>query len=1010
MPEDDSKTKSVYSLTEPKNVDEGIEYYPEPDGNGDITDAVSDIPASTRVKLTKYMSDWSKGLNEDSIRKDKYIRDPVESSDQLKSTEVSVKSNKRIEPSNSDQFNQDFRRKEHEQFIIEKDGIDTQKIGNKDLDYIKNELVGDKIGKLGDPGVKYVSSVLGKNRWNPDNRRVEDGSISIPRQLSGINEGSIKQEEESERYNENQYTSIGATLSARASIEKGSGEEGYDVNSASAEVWGILPGMSQLGLKTSTSRFDAKDILEKSGASEPDFMKINDLSWGTMNSPIDRYTGNSSMGMTALAIALMLGTMTVIEPLLFIIDICKSDDENGKTSKGVLSQKGNKFNGVYDLGSFRKKSTKSSPGFPPLPLDLTAWLGLEKTNNEWAKCVRKGMLIFFGSDADPGGLFSGVFGSLGDSFRAAVENPGFYIVFVRSIVRSSLIIFDQIRNLASSFGSGNIFDGVKQTLDLADIISRSKLMAALNLFARLGDSALDVDESTSIPVYDGKRKYSYSDSIKDDDPRASISKSRLLGDKIVFNDNGTHALAWSGRNSGVSVGGNVFGTTLLVPNIHYREASKLGYSNSWFNTYATFVDGPSRAKMQLISGKNSTIHRINSDDVEKIERVLDGQYVPFYFHDLRTNEIISFHAFLTSLSDQFSPEWNESTGFGRVDQVYTYKSTKRKIQLGFVVAATSKEDFQDMWLKINKLVTLVYPQYTEGTRVTTDEGLTSFVQPFSQMYSASPIVRIRLGDLLRTNYSKFALARLFGATTEGFKIKGTSIDIKEDNGTTTLQDILLKDGKKKDLNGQKYFVHPTNVHHVTYELDSDTNTSVFSNSFTKLCEGKTLTVKVKKLKEFDDGTEKAEIEILSVGKDPFKLNANKFYISTDMLNLNSFETLKKIEKEIKGDPQEYSNLFSPENNAIVKSFKSTGGRGLAGVINDLSFDFYENITWETGDDSNEYSGIGSQAPKLCRISISFSPIHDIAPGIDHTGFNRAPVYPVGHPYPRSDEDKKNGGS
>ena len=29
------------------------------------------------------------------------------------------------------------------------------------------------------------------------------------------------------------------------------------------------------------------------------------------------------------------------------------------------------------------------------------------------------------------------------------------------------------------------------------------------------------------------------------------------------------------------------------------------------------------------------------------------------------------------------------------------------------------------------------------------------------------------------------------------------------------------------------------------------------------------------------------------------------------------------------------------------------------------------------------------------MSVSFDPIHDIAPGIDHRGYNRAPVYQVG---------------
>ena len=37
----------------------------------------------------------------------------------------------------------------------------------------------------------------------------------------------------------------------------------------------------------------------------------------------------------------------------------------------------------------------------------------------------------------------------------------------------------------------------------------------------------------------------------------------------------------------------------------------------------------------------------------------------------------------------------------------------------------------------------------------------------------------------------------------------------------------------------------------------------------------------------------------------------------------------------------------------------------------------------------------SRAPKLVKVNLTFTPVHDIAPGIDHTGFNRAPIYPVG---------------
>jgi len=79
--------------------------------------------------------------------------------------------------------------------------------------------------------------------------------------------------------------------------------------------------------------------------------------------------------------------------------------------------------------------------------------------------------------------------------------------------------------------------------------------------------------------------------------------------------------------------------------------------------------------------------------------------------------------------------------------------------------------------------------------------------------------------------------------------------------------------------------------------------------------------------------------------------------------------------------------MNENNNVIARSFKSAGGRGLAGFIDNIDFDWFDS-TWET--DKNK-------APKMCKITMGFTPIHDIAPGLDHMGVNRAPVYQIG-PY------------
>jgi hypothetical protein len=90
------------------------------------------------------------------------------------------------------------------------------------------------------------------------------------------------------------------------------------------------------------------------------------------------------------------------------------------------------------------------------------------------------------------------------------------------------------------------------------------------------------------------------------------------------------------------------------------------------------------------------------------------------------------------------------------------------------------------------------------------------------------------------------------------------------------------------------------------------------------------------------------------------------------------------------DPSEImkktAEFFQPENNFIVKAFESTRGRGMAGVITALSFDWGE-ATWETTP--------GRRAPQWLKVSITFDPIHDLPMGLDYDGAMNAPAYNVG---------------
>ena len=166
--------------------------------------------------------------------------------------------------------------------------------------------------------------------------------------------------------------------------------------------------------------------------------------------------------------------------------------------------------------------------------------------------------------------------------------------------------------------------------------------------------------------------------------------------------------------------------------------------------------------------------RFTPEQVRLMEDMLEAEHMPFYIQDLRTNEIIGFHAFLNTISDSYSGEWSAQKGFGRLEAAQIYGGGSRSIGVSFTMVAMNPADFDEMYVKINKLTTLVYPQWSQGTMM--QQGENKFVQPFSQVPTASPLCRIRVGDLFTSNYSKKAMARMMGIEDVNFVYEGLQSD------------------------------------------------------------------------------------------------------------------------------------------------------------------------------------------------------------------------------------------
>jgi len=931
------------------------------------------------------------------------------------------------------------------------------------------------------PVAAYSTSLI-KNRWTSNNRfspvdrgarasrndmqnrplaaiKYKPGISYTPEQyIEGTEVTSITQE---------QLAGVGNTLMARASTELTATDEDFDpANAGFQTAASLLPGFGQIGVaRVSELLLQAKDVLvnmdltQKDG-DEPspgiDAANYTSIgpgidtalsfdsplnSFGSLNNPFDPFTGFGAIGMQIISIALVIAVAA-------IPGLIGSQLGDFKTSPGPGESTVDEY-GRPPLGRYRqlKKATQTLSVSTVIEqiatgqFSISDLLGFRPTIYPLTKCITIGTLVFFG-------LFNGKVTDddtkidAGQAVLKALTLSGTeaYVVICRSIFRSFLKIVDELIKVGRSFA--NPTAGIQQLLNFVDFFRSSKVMRALDTFAQLGDQMF-VDD----PKHLDKKSLGFGSGMKKSRIDAltiasdsAYRKSRLisLASPITEPDNRNLRHAWSSFRSPdmlilpktlllSSLAGENLEATKIIPDIEDDEG--VGTRNGPNSSFAQEADAQQRkgrdpAGKGLFKGTyfvSEAENRIPENFRKAFEKRLDAEYMPFYFHDIRTNEIISFHAFLTGMADGYTTAYDSSEAFGRVEPIKTYKGKSRKLSVDFIIAALSPEDFDYMWLKINKLTTLVYPQFTTGKTTSTENF--SLTIPMSQQISAAPLVRLRIGDLIQSNYSKFNLSRLFGYTYENDKFQGAKtkfdgadaykeVPLSEvegiiKNALSTPGTIFLSSGKLnfsnakiEGLNESVGLPHPNlRLKLVQANFKGNTTPAAGAPAQGSKTSGATYAeCEVVIDPDLSDANKKKQLESL-FGKDAKSHNR---YIGAKCLVLPSElrlsdAAIKKIFKEnlnkIKGmtKVQEYQagveQLVNPINNAVVKSFESSGGRGIPGFIDSINFDWYSSTVWE--------EDVGKRAPKICKVTISFTPFHDITPGLDHKGANRAPIYPIG---------------
>jgi hypothetical protein len=820
---------------------------------------------------------------------------------------------------------------------------------------------------------KYVSPILKNNRFSSDKTlssvNGHDKKFNPDHPVEGF--GSYR------RYStvgtdlsDGVIAEVGPMLSLRATKElnsisrTGYGKDGPDGTGAKAAS--LLPGLAQVGIaRVTTDDLQVDSVLQAliaggadpvnvdAGSSGP--RKVLDLktSYGQMNNVLEQFSGLLPLGMIAAAAAMSIALNVALRAVLAVfLLITNASNSNSQKRDDV---------GRFLPGDSRFNPAFQKVSFPPVPLPAKLF-GLQETVNPYGDAVGEGIKVFFG-------------GNIGGSLSRVLESPGFYVTFSRSIVRSAA----DLALILEDVGRGNPIQIAENIIGLVEAIKSSKVVSVMNMFAQIGDVSLSQAERL-------KR-------FSSDDPNRS-------GDSEIDNLEGLDAMRSRQKGSLVTAwGASTTPTRLILPN-NVARAMLSAKAGALGNLQAE------RTRIQY-----SNVSRLRAEEVDAIEGFLDAEYLPFYFHDLRTNEIVSFQAFLGNLTEDFTANYDGVDGYGRVDTVKLYRSTNRKIGVQFYVAATNQEDFDAMWLKFNKLVTLLYPQWSKGTQLNADGN--RFIQPFSQVPTSSPLCRVRVGDLWTSNYSKFSLARVFGlGSDETFKLDQfthkSDADIGDFDSAVKAALSKINDNNKELPRDTIWLLEPGD-----YEAAAQNQGALGAAASAVAGVASAVGVKtptnarvIAKLRVHTRvviskavNSQAYAVKILDDEGLPDSVKNSDLLVSRSHLSLTS-ETLATMgvrESSPTDDPLDQNNkidkivnlaqFFSADNNAIVKGFEAAKGQGLACVIESMSLD-WNNVPWET-------TVAGARAPKMCKITMMMAVIHDIAPGLDADGFNRAPVYSVG---------------
>jgi hypothetical protein len=798
---------------------------------------------------------------------------------------------------------------------------------------------------------------------------------------------------------------------------------------AGVEAANLLPSLTELGSKVNFGSMKPTKLLEqiKPGYKNQDnndaFIDNSNQvdSFGSPNNPLKPFSGSGS----PISAAKSFATLVTISFLLKKIALS-------------LNMTGRGLGDHMENGSSRDRQKFLGSAFGNAGADLEQLaldpFELPQLTNDFFLSIDAGFKQFFGLGDD---LASNIAGT---AALSSAKQYGYYSIFVRKLnMAIQELILGGISTVVQNSNTGQNAEtrlGLLSPEALMEKLKSNFALKFIKILALIGDKVLTtqlMQQQVPVPGLEGivSDIDGVPEKISSTDTR--VNPGILVVKHRLDSKDGMHAYGTSTHESMFLMPQSVIDADLALnrENAPYEKAvGELSKTNKIITN--DYVNG-----------------RIPQDEVKKMEDYLERDYMPFYFHDLRTNEIISFHAFLDSASDSLQAEYNEVEGYGRVGVVPIYKNTKRSISFSFKVLAVNDADHDQMWFKLNRLAACLHPQFSEG-RILDYRG-NKFVQPFSQVFAASPLIRLRLGDLWKSNYSKLAVARLFGlsgtiagreetfklADTQQVSVRNPNTRIREQqqqrnasaaapralqvgdrvqiiptsnknrwpvvtlatSASARGQQLGQQIGQYRTVPGLFLYVPTGYVEGEIVEIHPTTRgtyTSTHTNYLVRVLNPRMGRSGQQTGFRMVAGNIRNRSSVASalypVGDDPTGdiVCVNPSRLSRIQPTPEAVEAPDPIveERRINNSITDFFRCDGNDPNPIMKAFCSTEGKGLACVIRSMALEGIMDVPWTVDK-------FDSRTPQLITVNMEVTPIYDVAPGLDHKGAMTAPVWPSG---------------